>query len=153
MRTKILFSLFVTLLTFSGILINSIPVLAQDEEDPCAESPFGCFEAPLPGIFDGKILDYVKDNEGSALTSYVGTVVEFVTATIIIVGLILIVGGGYVYMTAGGSAERVGTAKTMIGSALLGIVLALVAVLILNTLSPQFAEQAKEPCIGEDCPE
>lgn len=106
---------------------------------------FGDLEAPIPGI-DRSINALV--NNDAPFTTYLGIVVNIITALIVIAGLIMIVIGGYIYMTAGGSAERVGMAKTFIGSALLGIVLALAAVAILNVINPNIGENLNEPNFG-----
>lgn len=115
--------------------------------DPC-DVEFGCFEAPLPGVSETTINDFVKNHKGEALLYYVNFIVKLITGIIVLLGLIMVVIGGYVYMTAGGNANQVGKAKTIIGGALLGIILALTSFLILNTISPQFASGLKEPTFG-----
>lgn len=103
---------------------------------------FGCAESGLPGIVSN--LDKAAEsNQG--LVNFIDRVLLITTGVVIGFGLIAFVVGGYLYMTAGGNAQRIGTAKTIIGAALLGIVLAITAQLILNTLSPQFASQVIEP--------
>lgn len=106
---------------------------------PC---PWGIFEMPLPGIDSPDICKFV---EGDTPTiTLIQSIVKFITAVIVAVGLISVIVGGFIYMTAGGSAERVGLAKTVIISALLGIVLALTSWLILNTISPKFTSDVKD---------
>lgn len=122
--------------------------LAQAEEPKCQ---WGTLEAGIPG-FEKKCIDDVvgfggRGTKNSGLVGVIAVIINIVTGVVIGVGLIAVVVGGYIYMTAGGSAQRVGTAKTVIGAALLGIVLAIAAQLILNTISPQFAEQIKEPVL------
>ena len=58
------------------------------------------------------------------------------TVLVVAAGTMSIVIGGYYYMTAGGSADRVRAAKVWVGSAILGIVIALLAWLILSSISP-----------------
>lgn len=124
------------------LLLFAVPsiILAQGND---ADDGFGDFEAPLPNGGSTNIDDLAEGN--NPLTDYVGLVIQFVTGGIVVLGLISIVIGGYMYMTAGGSAERVSSAKSYISAALLGIVLALTAYLILNTISPQFADDLKDP--------
>lgn len=110
---------------------------AQD----CTDEAFGCFEVPLPGI-TGSIDEFAKK---TGLVGYVSTIINIITGIIIATALIIVVAAGYVYMTAGGDGGKVETAKAMIKAALLGIILALGAYLILNTISPQFASEIKEP--------
>jgi hypothetical protein len=120
---------------------------AQEEN----QSDFGDFEVGLPqqGV-KGDIGAFI---ESQGLRGFVGAVVNFVIALIVIIGLISIIIGGYFYMTAGGNADRVGQAKVWMGSALLGIALALAAWLILNTISPQFTNVPKNPTLGSPPPQ
>ena len=84
---------------------------------------------------------------GGGLVRFINVVIRYVLAVAVGLGLIVIVVGGYIYMTAGGNAQRVSTAKSVIGMALLGIVLAVAASLLLNTISPQFSGQVQEPVL------
>ena len=90
--------------------------------------------------------------KGAGLVGFIDLAIKLVTAVVVAVGLITFVVAGYVYMTAGGSAQRIGTAKTLMGAALLGIILAITAQLILNTISPQFASQVQEPVLKTPAP-
>jgi hypothetical protein len=67
---------------------------------------------------------------------FVGMVVNILIVLVVMAAVPVIVWGGYVYMTAAGSAERVGEAKKWIFGALIGIVLALSAWVILWTVNP-----------------
>ncbi len=123
----------------------TLPVGAQTndppEEDPCGD--FGCFEVldQLPtgdsSTSIGKsIAAFVRRD--SPLVTIANIFFQIGIVLVVLIGLILIVFGGYVYMTAGGNASQISAAKGYIGSALAGIVLALVGWLLLSTLSPQF---------------
>ena len=103
----------------------------------CNTRDFGCFEAKIPGLEFDTITE-LTSGKANPLVFYVGVIANFVTALIVVVGIISIVIGGYFYMTARGNAQQISTAKSWIGGALLGITLALGALLILNTISPQF---------------
>ncbi|MEX1997370.1 MAG: hypothetical protein WEA04_01705 [Candidatus Andersenbacteria bacterium] len=107
--------------------------------------PFGEFEAPINEKVSGDICAYLANNQSTPFLSTVKVIVNFLTAIVVAIGLIMVVAAGYVYMTAGGDASKVGKAKTMIQAALFGIALALTAFLVLNTISPQFASEVKEP--------
>lgn len=126
MRKAVLFLVFTILTSFL------MPSFASAQTKPCA---FGNLEVIRPGesVCQG------------GLVSTINWIITRVTAAVVALGMIVFVFAGYVYMTAGGNAQRIGLAKTLIGAALLGIVLALVAQLILNTISPQFAEKITEP--------
>ncbi len=123
------------LFIFLSILI--LPVSYAAEAD---KVNFGDLEVPLES--DKKSVDDIAKD---GLLPYVAIVIKFVTVSIIIIGVIMIVVGGFTYMTAGGDSGKLGQAKTFIGAALLGIILALASYLILNTISPQFTSDLKEP--------
>lgn len=110
---------------------------------------FGIFEYPLPGI-TGTIDRFVKNP--NPIIRYMNIVITMVIAGIVAIGLISIVVAGYMYVTAGGNAQRVTAAKSLIGAALLGIILALGAFLILNTIGTQFASGLQEPTIPAPSP-
>lgn len=97
------------------------------------------FEVGLPGLPAGTPI------RGSTLVHFVDLLLKAVLAIVVAAGLISFVAAGYIYMTAGGNSQRLGTAKSLMSAAILGIVLALVAQLILNTISPQFASEVQEP--------
>src|SRR5207248_485956 len=105
---------------------------------------FGVMEVEIPGI--NKNIDALVSN-GSPMLTYFKFIFQLFLAIIVIIGLIMVVIGGYIYMTAGGDGSRLQLAKSFISSALLGIVLALSSYLILNTISPQFASDLKEPLV------
>lgn len=121
---------------FFGVvgLVLSLPIssaLAQ-------ECKFGKFEV----LQNKACIDTLVQ---SRFVDTINTVIWWVLVVAVALGLITFVVGGYVYMTAGGNAQRVGTAKTVMGAALLGIALAIAAQLILNTISPQFGSDIRLP--------
>ena len=131
-------SVMVILISSSGVT-KAQSRTPSSEEGPCR---FGELEAPLPGFEGMDVCEIVDkyttpDDELGALKAYINVVAAIVTALIVAIGLIMVIVGGYIYMTAGGSADKISQSKTIIGSALLGIVLALTAFLILNTINPQ----------------
>ncbi len=142
------------LMYISCFLFLTLPVttFAQGNSSDCANNKFGCFEVPLPGITDKSIDNFVKKDGGIGLVGYVSFIAKIITGVIIATALIIVVAAGYVYMTAGGDGGKVELAKSMIKAALLGIILALGAYLILNTISPQFASKIKEPVFGSPTP-
>lgn len=118
---------------------------AAPAKDFCNNNDLGTLEAPLPGL-EGKTVNQIACQDSPILT-YVNLIIRVITGVIVIIALIMTVIGGYIYMTAGGDGKQVEKAKTIIGGALLGVILALTAFLILNTISPQFASQIKEPTL------
>lgn len=124
-----------------SIVATQTEAAVLDEEKQQKTGDFGKFEAAgqIPGFQDrvgGGDIGELATRQNAAV-SFVGAIATFVTAAIIIIALIAIIVAGYIYMTAGGSAEQVSKAKTIIASALLGIVLALAAYLILRTINPE----------------
>lgn len=113
---------------------------------------YGELEAPLPGLLTRSICRLAR----GGLLPYLNIIVRFIIGLIIAVGLVMIVIGGYFYMTAGGSGERITAGKSIIGAALLGITLALTTLIILNQISPQFGSGANDflspsASYGTDC--
>lgn len=140
MRLSYSFICFLAFVFFSMtvVLFSSSAVQAAGKCD------LGKIEVGIPGnpgIVKGQ---EVCDTSFSVL---MGTIVNAATGLVIVAGLMSIIIGGYFYMTAGGDSGRISTAKTFFMSAFLGILLALTAYIILNTISPQFASQLKEPVL------
>ena len=114
---------------------------------PPKSGTFGKFEVGLPGIpKDTTIDEYV--NNPKPIVRFINTSVNVVIALLVIIGLISITIGGYLYMTAAGNGKQIGTAKEIIIAALAGIFLALISVVILNTVNRYLGEAAKEPTLG-----
>ncbi|MDA1168772.1 MAG: pilin [bacterium] len=130
---------------------SALPAFAQmgPEGDPFKDpAGFGKFEVGLPGIpKDTFIADFVSGEK--PILDFINLAVNAVIAVLVIIGLITIVIGGYIYMTASGDASRVKTAKEMIIAALAGIFLSLVSVIILNTINSYLGSGAEEPKLGE----
>lgn len=114
---------------------------------PClvlAQQPtFGEFEVPLSSDLPSSIDVLAQDS--NAIVRYMSAAFNVATALIVGVALILIVVAGYLYVTAGGNAQRVSFAKSLVGTSLLGIILALTAYIILDLFSPRFASQLQQP--------
>jgi len=97
---------------------------------------FGNLEQPLPGVQETNIDRLV--NRTNPFLFYISLMFNFITALIVALAIIMVVIGGYTYMTAGGDGKKVESAKKIITAALLAIALALTAFLLLNVLGPQF---------------
>ncbi len=126
----------------------SIAILLLTVRTPITRADFGDFEVAIPG-FSGSI-DAVAQ---SGFVAYINKIFQLFMALIVVAGVIAVVVGGYLYMTAGGNGGQVETAKTWIKSALFGIVLALASYLILNTINPQLASELQNPLCqdNDDC--
>lgn len=137
-------ALFSEAATFSVSIFNLRSRLDQ-AASTLPHRPFGLFEVLLPGITERTIDLFDSNSNRKPILRYVGIVINLIIAGIVAIGLISIVVAGYLYVTAGGDAQKVTTAKSLIGAALLGIVLALGAFLLLNTIGSQFASDLREP--------
>src|SRR6478752_5011571 len=93
---------FVVWLALGIGLISFIPTAHAD----CA---FGNFEVTIPGIATkgSSICDYINNNKGAPITNLIGKIVQIVTAVTVLAGLMALIIGAYLYMTAGGQANRV----------------------------------------------
>lgn len=73
-------------------------------------------------------------------TTYLRAAAQFAVAIIIILAAIYIAIGAYVYFVAAGNAAMAAKGKEIIQRSIIGLLIALVAYVILNTISPQFVE-------------
>ncbi len=70
------------------------------------------------------------------LANYLGLVYNFLISTVGILAAVMMMIGGFQYLTSGGDPGRAKAGKERISNALLGMVLALASYLILNTINP-----------------
>ena len=71
-----------------------------------------------------------------SIAKYVQGIYNYAIGIVGILAAVVLMWGGVVWLTSGGSAERVNSAKSWIGAALSGLVLVLTSYLILNTINP-----------------
>jgi hypothetical protein len=74
------------------------------------------------------------------LPSYIALIYKYAIGIGGILAGIMITIGGLLYLTAGGSQERVTSAKSYISSALVGLILLLTSYLLLQTVNPQLVQ-------------
>ncbi len=65
------------------------------------------------------------ENAGKLLPTVVGTIVQGLLASLGVVFLILIIAGGYQWMTAAGAEEKITKAKGLIVNAVIGLIIVL----------------------------
>lgn len=116
--------------------VFSVPHIA---EAACAWGELEALKLPFLGDDGERDICELIGSYGtgtSAITKILAQLVIVVMALVLMAAAVGIVIGGYIYMTAGGSADRVQLAKTWIIAALLGITIALTAWVMLNIISP-----------------
>lgn len=144
-RNKI-FALF-----FSVCLLAPILVLAQTPPpaDP-ATPPAG---APAPAAAEPSAADninvelkvplpFVKTTDGKVqnLKDYIEGVYRLLIGLGALFAVVMIIIAGYQWMLSGGSADKTGDAKKRMWNASIGLVLAMLSYIILNTISSRLVE-------------
>ena len=89
--------------------------------------------APLPG-------GPVEIDEGGDFISYMKYLFPFLLSVAAIAALVMFVVGGIQYMASAGNASTVEAAKEKMTQAVVGLILALGAVLILRTINPRLVQ-------------
>lgn len=74
--------------------------------------------------------------ETSAFADYIGMIYNLAITLSIILATVMVIYGGYRYMTSSGNPETLAEAKDIITGAIIGLVLLVLAALILRTISP-----------------
>ena len=96
-------------------------------------------QVPIPGAkgdsvsADGTIK---FDNKTTAIAEYIKNIYNYAISIVGIVATIMLMFGGFTWLTAGGSGEKVGKARDIIFGALTGLVLALTSYTILTLINP-----------------
>jgi hypothetical protein len=127
-----------------------IPFHTTHAQSPRPTINFGQFEVldQLPissGTIDKNISDFA--NKERPLVTVANFIFQIGLAILVMVGVIIVVIGGYKYMTAGGDGKKIEEAKKWILGALAGIAVGMVGWLILNTVSSQFTDPAEPKII------
>ncbi len=99
----------------------------------CGEGRGFCYAKPVPATLE---ISLGGLNEVTDPAQYISKLYEWtISVTGILAGIMIMV-GGLLYLTAGGSPERVANAKDFIGNALIGLILALSSYFLLQTVNP-----------------
>ncbi len=80
------------------------------------------------------------EEEVSNLADYIVKVYVFATGVVGLAAVIMIMIGGYLYMTSHGNAAQAEKGKDFITSAVLGLIIVLVSYVILRTINPNLVE-------------
>lgn len=118
-KNKYFFGVFFFLLLSFGAFLSLSDVSAAGLEYKLLEK--------IPG-FDS--------TNGSDLPKYITAVYNLALAVVILSAVLMVSVGGFMYLTSAGNTASMGTAKGIIFDALIGLVIALSAWLLLNTINP-----------------
>lgn len=93
-------------------------------------------DATPPGQTLDKRAEYFAEGKVVDLAQYLGIVYNFLISIAGLVASVMMIVGGFQYLTSGGDAGKIGAAKTRITNALMGLLLVLGAYTILKTINP-----------------
>lgn len=144
---------FLRLVISSAIIAAAVPFFAApvhpaqaadeinsnlNSQGPCAAIQFGSkgtwIFKDLRVTYSGRPIDL-----NQAMGYCVVEIYKWSLGIAVILALIMIVLSGYTYMTSGGNAQKVTTAKEMFAGAFIGLIILFAAVLILRTINPELA--------------
>ena len=130
--------IFLTLI----FVLNITPVLADDDfETGCVSGLFGggdvCYksEIAIPGF-----PDYEFKVKSNTLGLYIKAIYEYLLYVAGVLAVIVIMVGGFQWITAGGNQSKIGEAKERVMGAVIGLFLALSSYLLLYTINPDLVE-------------
>ncbi|MDA2921736.1 pilin [Patescibacteria group bacterium AH-259-L07] len=129
MTKKVLLLLIIAVIGFAFV---AMPVLALGHKEPIKFQP----QVEIPGSKFKPGEEIVITKEGTSFAEYLSAFFDWSIRAIVLIGVVMIMVGGFQWMTAAGNAPKVGQAKARIISALIGIGLALGSYSILNFISP-----------------
>ncbi|HJV32394.1 MAG TPA: pilin, partial [Patescibacteria group bacterium] len=90
----------------------------------------------VPGSTAEKRLQYLTEGKVEDLAQYIGIVYNFLISIAGMVAAVMMIVGGFQYLTSAGDSSKIGQAKSRMANAFIGLVLALGAYTILNTINP-----------------
>jgi len=128
------FRSIIVLLCLSAALIAAPAVFA---ENILVEDKAPLLEVPIPGIELSPILrgsDYITI---PWLAQYIGGLYTFLLSIVGMVAAVVMVVGGFEYLTSGGDKTRAGKGRKRIVNAVTGLVLALSSYVILYVINPE----------------
>ena len=105
--------------------------------------------------------DGVQLCEINWIGTYIAGIYRYGISLAAVLAVVMVMVGGFVWLSSAGSPDRIKTAKSIIGSAFAGLLLALFAFVILNTINPRLVSldplqiqsiKNVEPEVSEDAP-
>lgn len=126
-QVKIFLLILLVVMGVASVFVFSTAALAQ------STVPVPKASAALTGNADGSA-------PTTKIHQYIIALVGYGVQLAGLLAIMMITAGGFMWMTAGGQPGRVETAKDMVRSALLGLLLALFAYTILQTINPRLVD-------------
>lgn len=140
----------------SGMTCSGVPDSAAPDEAP-AEVPFTPITpnlgVPIPGA---ESLTAPTRAGGAVVISffaqYINSVYRYLTAIILVVAIVMVVYGGFLYLVGSAGVGSIQRGKQIITDAIMGMVITLAAYAILNTVNPATTNLSilKLPFINSD---
>ncbi|MDO8668583.1 MAG: hypothetical protein Q7K35_05900 [bacterium] len=143
---KILITLFLTVFILQMIclfFLLAAPVASQAIEfKPQVGIPNSGFENGYK---------FSENDSTAPIAKYIRAIYNYAIGIIGILAAVILMYGGVLWIVAGGNSSQISEAKSWIGAALTGLVLALTSYLILNTINPALVnlQISKVPGVGE----
>lgn len=86
---------------------------------------------PIPGLFDKTV-----DVDNSLLAKYISAFYIFFAGVAGILAVVVMMWGGFHYITSAGNSQKISQAKEIISNAIIGLILVFTSYLLLNTINP-----------------
>jgi len=150
MRARVIRNLAIVGLAVFG-LVSSSAALAQGSAGTNPNA--GDIRTPInteiliptaPGLTPGstpeRVADYLTNGRVEDLAQYIGIIYNFLISIVGLVAAVAMIVGGFQYLTSAGDSSKIGAAKGKMSNAFIGLVLALGAYTILNTINPKLLE-------------
>ena len=143
MKIKFFFSLITFFLVLMIGLFFVLPVLAEPVQlETTARTPN--IQINIGDFSAANFKPYVCP-EGSTcpigwIGQYIGVVYQYGVGLAAVLATVMIMAGGFLWLTSGGSPDRVGKAKEFIAGSLTGLLLALFSFMILYTVNPELVK-------------
>ena len=135
-RYLTLFFLIIFLLQMLSLLVMVLTVDPAQAADKIYFKPnvdFGLFTKSANGGQGVEI-------NGNTIGNYVLTIYKFAVNIVGILATVIMMFGGFLWITAGGNASKVDNAKSWIAAAATGLVLTLASYTLLNTVNPDLVK-------------
>lgn len=144
---------FAAIFLFGLIFSISISAFAAESECPPKDGTI-VLRVNIPGVTKDlckagttklyQIIDSNGDKKGDIL-DFLALIYKFLVGIAGIAAVIAMMVGGYLWLFSGGNASRVGEAKSIIGSAVLGLFLTIGSFMILNLINPDLVNWRFNP--------